>query len=256
MSELAITQKDLVSFKESVSNELKIKESNLIEEFKSRKAHLQLLADKKIEEYGVMNLICGINTVSKDNKPNLRDIKDMESILSIIDLQTARNSYSLSFWEKENQNFIQILCEIIFYFQRKMNMKEKLSQEQIVMLSCSIINNYPALRFYELLHVFHLMIMGKLVKVYSYLSTETIFEAIDAYLTMQSNDIEVCYSRDKKTESRGVDLALVEKRRIDSIRNTYAEKIAIQAQELERSKRKHVFITEKEIQSEIKKIKK
>lgn len=256
MSELAITQKDLVSFKESVSNELKIKESNLIEEFKSRKAHLQLLADKKIEEYGVMNLICGINTVSKDNKPNLRDIKDMESILSIIDLQKARNSYSLSFWEKENQNFIQILCEIIFYFQRKMNMKEKLSQEQIVMLSCSIINNYPALRFYELLHVFHLMIMGKLVKVYSYLSTETIFEAIDAYLTMQSNDIEVCYSRDKKTESRGVDLALVEKRRIDSIRNTYAEKIAIQAQELERSKRKHVFITEKEIQSEIKKIKK
>lgn len=256
MSELAITQKDLVSFKESVSNELKIKESNLIEEFKSRKAHIQLMAEKKIDEYSVMNLIWEINSSINTRSPSFAELKHMEVVLSEIDFQTARNSFSISFWEKEEEKFPAFIMQVIIYFQRKMNMKEKLSQDQIAMLAFSIISNYPALRFYELLHVFHLMIMGKLVKVYSYLSTETIFEAIEAYLTLQSNDIEVCYSRDKKTESRGVDLALVEKRRIDSIRKTYAEKITIQAQELERSKRKHVFISESEIQSEIKKIKK
>lgn len=219
----------LSDFQKSVKAELQIQTDNLLTEFKGRKEQLIRIAATKEAEYNIMWNIVTINNSILNGTPETATILSIQEILSDLTLSKARTSMTLAFWSTNLGTLAtSIVSDILLYFLRQINVKQSLTDIQILTCSVKIIKEYRTLRFIELLHCLNMGVSNHFGNSYQYIGVETIMEWIHKYLELQDADI-VAYNTRYRGENRirVEDIVSPEEKKLEAYKNEMMAKIDI-----------------------------
>lgn len=195
----------LTEYKQICESEYLVKYNNMVAEYREKKAGLEAIRDRKVEEYTLINTIVNTNTLQLNNKLVAIQVVEMESYLAKINYKAAKQSFSLDFWRKEigMEKAVFITCDIISYFFRQFTVKESLDGAQMMQLAVKLFEYHSDLRIKELIHCLNEAVLGKYGAFYERISIAKVSEWISQYYENSSANAETEYYRTKPTESRG-----------------------------------------------------
>lgn len=177
----------------------------MIAEFKGKKEHLQLLCDRKIEEFKFIDSIVKVNTSIINSQPDTAGVMSMELKLASLDYENIAASFPLDYWRVEygEQLIIPILCDTMSYFLRQFQVKEVLSDAQIMQLAIKLLSAQPKLRIMELVFVFNQALQGAYGPTYQRIGIDTILGWLTKFYEESAIHLENKIQNSKQDESRG-----------------------------------------------------
>lgn len=177
----------------------------MVEEFKDRKEHLILRRDRQVEEYQFMNNIVALNTMMHENKTNPAAVIAVEREIAALDFENIAASFPLDHWRIQfGENMIvPILCDVVNYFLRQFEVKEMLTDLQIVQLVSKLLVAQPKLRIMELVFVLKEALNGTYGPTYQRIGIDTLLGWLGKFYESSAVHLETKRINTKPEESRG-----------------------------------------------------
>lgn len=182
----------------------------MIEEYKDRKQHLQLVCDRKIEEYKFINTIVQVNTAIGNNQPNTAIVMQLEMELAKLDYDNIAASFPLDYWRVEygENMIIPIISDLMLYFLRQFQVKEIITSVQVVQLAVKLLSQQPKLRIMELVFVLNGALQGEFgakegTSHFQRIGIDTILGWLTKFYEQSAIHLESKRINSKPEESRG-----------------------------------------------------
>lgn len=177
----------------------------MIEEFKERKEALAKSCDRKVEEYKFMNSIVNINTLALKGEVNPISLMEVEKELAGLNFESIASSFTLDYWRTQySENMIvPVLCDIMSYFLRQFQVKEMLTDLQIMQLVIKLLAAQPKLRIMELVFVLREALAGTYGPTYQRIGIDTLLGWLSKFYEESAAHLECRVVNAKQTESRG-----------------------------------------------------
>lgn len=197
--------KTLDEFTQLCESEFAVKHNAMIAEYKERKNNLQLSKERKVAEYSFINDIVSLNTLIQNNEVNTELVMKLESELAQLDFENIAASFPLDYWRVEfGEKFIvPIICDVVNYFLNQFQVKEMLTDVQIVQLSIRLLASQPRLRVMELVYVLKEALAGTYGPTYQRVGIDTIQGWLAKFYEQSAIHLETKRMNGKPEESRG-----------------------------------------------------
>ncbi len=177
----------------------------MVEEYKERKQHLQNLCDRKIAEYEFIESIVTVNTLLENSHPVAAPVIALEVQLSKLDYENIAASFPLDFWRVQygDNMIIPIIADIMHYFLRQFQVKELMTDVQIIQLAVKLMAQQPKLRIMELVFVFNQALQGAYGPTYQRIGIDTILGWLSKFYEESAAHLEATRINSKPDDSRG-----------------------------------------------------
>lgn len=177
----------------------------MIAEYREREQQLQLRKKRLVEEFTLMNEIININTLGAEGKTNPAAIMRVERLLAELDLDNVAASYTLDYWRTQwgENMIIPIVCEVMDYFLKQFEVKEKLTDTQLLQLAIKLIAAQPLLRVRELIFVLREALAGSYGPTYERVGINRILEWLNKFYQQSCEHLEQRMANQNKDEARG-----------------------------------------------------
>jgi len=177
----------------------------MVEEYKDRKASMELRRDRLVDEYVFINSIISVNTMLHEGKMNPSAIMQVEKEIGALTYETVAASYPIDYWRKQyGENMIvPVLCDVINYFLKQFQVKEMLSDVQIMQIATRLLAAQPLLRLRELVFVLNQALAGEYGPTYQRVGIDTILGWLNKYYESSAVYLETKMINGRKDESRG-----------------------------------------------------
>lgn len=177
----------------------------MVEEYKGRKHNLQLICDRKIEEYKFINLIIQVN-----GQPSTTAVMQLETQLAQLNFENIAASFTLDYWKVEygNHMIIPIISDVMLYFLRQFQVKEIITDIQVVQLAVKLLSQQPKLRVMELVFVLNGALSGEFgakegISHFQRIGIDTILGWLTKFYEQSAYYLECKNQNNKPDESRG-----------------------------------------------------
>lgn len=204
------TLRTLDEFTQLCQSEFHHRHNVMIEEYKDRKQHLQLVCDRKIEEYKFINSIVQVNTCIGNNQPNTAVVMQLEMELAKLDYDNIAASFPLDYWRVEygENMIIPIISDLMLYFLRQFQVKEIITDVQVVQLAVKLLSQQPKLRIMELVFVLNGALQGEFgakdgTSHFQRIGIDTILGWLTKFYEQSAIHLEQKRINSKPQESRG-----------------------------------------------------
>lgn len=197
--------KTIEQFKEICESEYLVKYNAMVEEYKERRLSLEKRRDRQIQEYTFIGNIANLNSITSDGK-NLNPalMMQVEKEIAALDFDNVGASFTLDYWTGQfGEMIVPIVCDVIHYFVKQFQVKEKLTDVEIFQLTTKIIVNQPRLRLMELVYVFREALAGKYGPTYQRIGIDSVLGWLSKFYEDSANHLEMRTVNSKQDESRG-----------------------------------------------------
>lgn len=177
----------------------------MVQEYRERKEYLQRSCDRKIEEYKFIHSIIHLNTQMQRNSVNPDALMAVEKELAGMTYESIGGSFTLDFWRIEygESMIVPVLCDVMSYFLRQFQVKEMLTDVQIMQLVIKLLAAQPKLRVMELVFVLKEALAGKYGPTYQRIGIDTLLGWLNMFYEESAAHLEAKMINSKPTESRG-----------------------------------------------------
>lgn len=198
----------------------------MIEEYKDREEHLVLRRDRQVEEYKFMNSVVNINTLALKGEVSPAALMAVEKELAGLNFENIAASFTLDFWRTQySENMIvPVLCDIMSYFLRQFQVKEMLTDIQIMQLVIKLLAAQPKLRIMELVFVLREALAGAYGPTYQRIGIDTLLGWLSKFYEESAAHLECRVVNAKQTESRGESPWLVIEKQMKQYESEQREK--------------------------------
>lgn len=196
------TVEDFASLCES---EFQVKRNNLISEYTEKNNWLANIRDRQVKEYKFMHSIMEFNTNQIEDKVNPAQIIEIEKSLAELNYETVAASFCLEHWRVQfgESMIVPVLCDIMSYFLNQFEVKEKLSDAQIMQLACKLLAAQPKLRVMELVFVLQKALAGDYGPTYQRIGIDTLLTWLKKFYEDSAIYLENKVANGRMHESRG-----------------------------------------------------
>jgi len=206
----------LNTFKQSAEAEYAARHAEMVGEYKKQNENLQKQRDLKVAEYGLMWGIFELNRsmrprASEEAEQRRREsftpypLVELERRLADLNYESVGESFTLAFWRAQfGDNYIlQVLSEVISYFLYQFEVKEKLTDEQVMQFVAKLLAHHTTLRIKELVFVLNNALCGKYGPHYQRIGIDTILGWLNAFYEDSTAYLEGQLSQMKKESTQG-----------------------------------------------------
>lgn len=195
----------LASFTQLCNDEYTVKHDSMVAEYKERKDYLLKSCERKIAEYKFIDLVIEANTCLLKQEPNSALIISLEVELSKLNYENVAASFPIDFWRVQygETMIIQVLSDVMFYFLSQFQVKEMLSQVQVVQLASKLLAAQPKLRIMELVFVLNNALRGDYGPTYQRIGIDMILEWLTKFYEGYADYLEGKRLGGKEEGSRG-----------------------------------------------------
>lgn len=210
----------------------------MVDEFKGRRDNLAKICDRKIAEFKFIGTIIAANDPDIDK--SLAAVGSVENMLASLDYDSCAASFTLDFWRKEyGENLITgIISDVIDYFLKQFQVKETLTDVQIMQLAIKLLHAQPYLRINELVFVLNNAICGKYGPTYQRIGIDTILTWLGRFYEDSAIYLESKSINTKPDEARGDAPWEVQARQLQAYETEQRKKFAINNRLLNEQKEK------------------
>jgi hypothetical protein len=223
--------KTLEQFKQLCESEYHVKHNAMVEEYRTKKDFLIQRRDRQVEEYKFLQDIMNLNTLQIKNEVHPAAIMAVEKELAGLDYETIAASFPLDYWRIQfGENMIvPVLCEVVSYFLRQFQVKEMLSDVQIMQLVIKLLAAQPKLRVLELVFILNKALAGEFgdkegTSHFQRIGIDTLLGWITRFYESSAAYLECKVVNNKPTESRGESPWLEQEKKIKQYEAEQREK--------------------------------
>jgi hypothetical protein len=218
--------KTLDDFTKLCKSEFTVKHNAMVEEYKERKEALAKSCDRKVEEYKFLNSIVHINTLTLSNKVDPASMMAVEKELAGLNFESIAASFTLDYWRIQfgEQMIVPILCDVMSYFLRQFQVKEMLTDVQVMQLVIKLLAAQPKLRIMELVFVMREALAGNYGPTYQRIGIDTLLGWLSKFYEESAAHLECRVVNSKSTESRGESPWLVVEKQMKQYESEQREK--------------------------------
>jgi hypothetical protein len=214
-------------FADKLKSQLEISKGAELMQYEERVMALENSSKRKLEEYKLMYGFVEANKLNEDKTDlaNPTAIAWVEGEVAKIDLEACFYSLTLRQWNNETPaNFGAALSDIMNYFFRQFEVKEKLTSTQVLQLSIKLLAAQPNLKLKELMYVLNSALQGKYGPTYQRVGIDSILQWLNAYYEESAGWLESLKVNGKQEESRGETPWEVEEKRLKKYEDEQRQK--------------------------------
>lgn len=195
----------LEKFTELCESEYKVKYNSMVERYQEEKHHLVMQKERKVKEFEMINAIIRVNTEAQNGNISPANIIAVEKELASLNYDSVGASFTIDYWRIQygEKMIVPILCDIMDYFLRQFEVKEKLTDVQVVQLVMKLMASQPLLRIRELLFVLNRALAGGYGPTYQRVGIDTILGWLSKFYEESSAHLEQARINASNEESRG-----------------------------------------------------
>lgn len=193
-------------YEKKLTGEYKLAERQLISEHEERVTHLKKTMRTRVNEYELMSMFTAANTLNaeKTEPVDMQSVMWVENSVAKIDIGAAFYSLTIRQWQNElGATFTAVLCDIINYFARQFQVKNNISDAQILQIVAKLLAKQPQLKLKELIYVLSCALEGKYGQTYQNVGIDSILNWISLYYEESAIYLEGLKMSNKPDESRG-----------------------------------------------------
>lgn len=214
-------------FADKLKGQLEISRAMELAQCEERIAALENSSKLKLAEYKLMYGFVEANKLNEDKTDlaNPTAIAWVEGEVAKIDLEACFYSLTLRQWNNETPaNFGAALSDIMNYFFRQFEVKEKLTSTQVLQLSIKLLAAQPNLKLKELMYVLNSALQGKYGPTYQRVGIDSILQWLNAYYEESAGWLESLKVNGKQEESRGANPWDIEEKRLKKYEDEQRQK--------------------------------
>lgn len=198
-------RKTLGEFSALVRAEVKHAQQLLAAEFAEKQELLINSAERKIAEYEFIGRIIEANSNEYAGAVNPQLLMQIEIRCAGLNYDNVCASYQLSYWQRQYGEHIimPVLCDVISYFLRQFQVKENLSDNQVMLMATKLLALHPQLRLMELIFVLTNALNGVYGPTYQRIGIDTILVWLQQFFKDASQHLETKMSSKQPDENRG-----------------------------------------------------
>ncbi len=200
----------LENFTKLCQAEFTVKHNAMVERYKDEKTTLQLNMERKVDEYKFINSVIQLNTellaaTKNGTSPNPASIMAVEKELAQLNYENIGASFPLDYWRTQYGEgmIVGIIADVMNYFLQQFQVKEKLSDIQIMQIALKLLAEQPLLRMRELVFVLNNALQGTYGPTYQRIGIDTILGWLSQFYDHSSGELESRRMNSRADESRG-----------------------------------------------------
>lgn len=214
-------------FADKLKSQLEISKGMELMQYQERVTALENSSKLKLAEYKLMYGFVEANKLNEDKTDlaNPTAIAWVENEVAKIDLEACFYSITLRQWNNETPaHFGMALSDIMNYFFRQFEVKEKLTSTQVLQLSIKLLAAQPNLKLKELMYVLNSALQGKYGPTYQRVGIDSILQWLNSYYEESAGWLESLKVNGKQEESRGANPWDVEEKRLKKFEDEQRQK--------------------------------
>ncbi len=206
--------------------DFKVKEAALLQQYNDRYIHLQVLRDRQIEEYTLLNSIVEANSMLLKKQPDTTALMQLENQLAALSYDNISGSFTLRDWQTQfgDKLFIPLLSDLLLYFINQFEVKERLTHVQIMQMACKLLSSEPMLRVKELLFVLHRSISGHYGQVYNRIGLDMVLGWLRKFYHESADHLEGRMQNMRQHETRGLQPWVEQEKQLQRYKSEQLEK--------------------------------
>lgn len=220
----------LDTYKKFCDNELQVSSNMLKTRYEDGIAHLKKVYEQKLEEFTFMADLVSLNTqLYESPQESAAQLMNMENFIGQLTHDNIHHSLTIDFWKKEygQEKFIVMLSDIMSYFFKQFQIKENITDVQIMQLAIKLLQQQPHLKILELVFILNQALAGRYGPVYQRIGIDTVLQWASKYYEDCTDYLEAKHTNHQVSESRGSQPWEVEERRLKEYASKQREKKAI-----------------------------
>lgn len=176
-----------------------------MERYREEKQELMQRRDRQIEEFKFIHSIMNLNTLMLQNKVHPAALMAVEKELAGLNYETIGASFTLDYWRTQfGENMIvPVLCDVMSYFLRQFQVKEMLTDVQVMQIATRLLVAQPRLRIAELVFVLNEALKGTYGPTYQRIGIDTLLEWLNKFYEGSAGYLETKRVNIKPEDSRG-----------------------------------------------------